>query len=220
MQRWALARPQASRKTSSLGTAAKIEPIHATTNQLECSGLSASPAHHACRRRFDLSALALFSVLGDAKLGRREAADVSRRIGEELIAVFPAAARCTDRDSITSLIASWRALLDELKAAGYIAGYSVDESDADEALWKQKSSLSPTRLAITLNDSATLRAALLLNGRGVSPEIAQPLLAAVAASCGARVLEQTEYFLDDYRESPLEYRASQTLLSFTLAPET
>ena len=66
----------------------------------------------------------------------------------------------------------------------------------------------------------TLRAALLLNGRGVSPEIARPLLTAFAASCGARVVEQAEYFLDDYRESPLEYRASQTLLSYTLAPDT
>lgn len=168
---------------------------------------------------FDLSVLALFTVLADAKLGRRESADVSRRIGEELLGVFPPAARCTDRDSLGTLIASWRALLDELKAAGYIDGYSVDDSDADEALWKQKSSLSPTRLTVTLNDSATLRAALLLNGRGVSPEIARPLLTAFAASCGARVVEQAEYFLDDYRESPLEYRASQTLLSYTLAPE-
>lgn len=167
---------------------------------------------------FDLSALALFSLLGDARKPRSEVADAYRRIGDELLGVFPAAATCADRDSIVALVSGMRVLLGQLKTAGYIEGFSLDDSDVDEALWQQRSSLSPTRLSVTLNDSATLRAALLLNGRGVTPELARPLLTAYLARCGAKVTEESEFFLDDYRESPLEYRASQTLLSFTVAP--
>ena len=109
-------------------------------------------------------------------------------------------------------------LLGDLRAGGFISGFSVDDADADEALWALRSDLSATKVAVTLFDSATLRASLLLNGRGVSPELARPLLVSYLDSCGARVSEATEFFLDDYRESPLDYRPSQTLISFVVAP--
>ena len=96
--------------------------------------------------------------------------------------------------------------------------YSIDDSDVDEALWQQRSSLSTTRLTVTLSESATLRAALLLNGRGVTPELTRPLLSSYLSSCGASVTEESEFFLDSYRENPLEYRASEMLLSFTIVP--
>ena len=38
------------------------------------------------------------------------------------------------------------------------------------------------------------------------------VLSFLRGSCGARVSEVSEFFLDDYRESPLEYRPSQTLM--------
>ena len=115
-----------------------------------------------------------------------------------------------------------RALLDQLRAAGYVASWSLDDSDADEALWGQRSALSTTRLSVTLNDTASLRAALLLNGRaGSSPELAKPLLCAYLRARGVEVTEASDYFLDSvYRSSPLEYRPNQQILSLTLSPGT
>lgn len=182
-------------------------------------GRTAASQSNSLQFGFDLSAFAYFSLLADARLPARELSATSRRLGDELLRLFPAAARCTtERSSITALIRGMRALLAELQAGGFIASFSIDDSDADEALWQQRSALSPTKLTVTLTDSATLRAALLLNGRGVSPELTRPLLVSYLTACGARVSEESEYFLDDYRESPLEYRPSQSLLSLVVAP--
>ena len=48
-----------------------------------------------------------------------------------------------------------------------------------------------------------------------------PLFKALLREAGTSVGETQEYFLDDeYRSSPLEYRPSQTILQFTVAPVT
>jgi len=167
---------------------------------------------------FDLSVLAYFSLLADEKPARSEVAAASRRIGDELLAGFPQCRCAGNSASIGALLGGLRALLSELRTGGFISGFRVDDSDADEALWALRSDLSATKLTITLTDSATLRASLLLSGRGVSPELARPLLVSYLNSCGARVSDASEFFLDDYRESPLDYRPSQTLISFVVAP--
>ena len=87
------------------------------------------------------------------------------------------------------------------RAAPEVIALSSD-SDGDEALWAQKSDLSPTRLTLTLTDTASLRAALLLNGRsGASPELAKPLLLAYLRARGVAIEEVGEFFLDGtYRQ--------------------
>ena len=181
---------------------------------------SASAMPDSLQFGFDLSALSLFKVLSDSQLPRRDLTEAYRRIGDELLRCFPSAARCSTRDSsIRELIRGLQALLSELQAGGYLASFSIDDTDADETLWQMRSSLSVTRLTVTLTDSATLRAALLLNGSGVSPELVRPLISGYLSACGAQVSESTEFFLDSYRESPFDYRPSQTLLSFTIAPD-
>ena len=84
----------------------------------------------------------------------------------------------------------------------------------------QRNELSPTRLSLTLTDSASLRAALLLNGRaGASPELAKPLLLAYLRASGVEVSESQEFFLDSvYRSSPLDYKPDQQVLTVTIAP--
>lgn len=171
---------------------------------------------------FDLTILALFTLLSEARCSRAALAETYRRMGSEMVRVVASKAGqsgCPARsDSIKEVVRGARDLLDALKAGGYIGSYSVDDSDVDEALWRQRSSLSTTRLTVTLSESATLRAALLLNGRGVTPELARPLLSSYLSSCGASVTEESDFFLDSYRENPLEYRASEMLLSFTIVP--
>jgi hypothetical protein len=122
---------------------------------------------------FDLTLLTLFTQLADARLPRADAAQCSKRLGAQLLSSMqvqtPAAA-----PSIGELVVGMRELLGRLQAAGYVRSSVIDESDADEALWKQRSTLSATRLSVTLTDSASLRAALLLNGRdGASPEVSR-----------------------------------------------
>ena len=177
---------------------------------------------------FDLGLACLFSLLADARLERSDSAACSQRLGERLLALMPpptdatAVGRATAPPKLSEILGGMRALLDQLRAAGYVASWSLDDSDADEALWGQRSALSTTRLSVTLNDTASLRAALLLNGRaGSSPELAKPLLCAYLRARGVEVTEASDYFLDSvYRSSPLEYRPNQQILSLTLSPGT
>ena len=121
---------------------------------------------------------------------------------------------------VAELVGGLRALLGHLRAAGYVSQYAIDDSDVDEVLWSARSSLSPTRLSVTLTDSASLRAALLLNGRpGASPELAKPLLLAYLRGRAVDVTDVNEFFLDSvYRPSPLDYRPNQQILTMTIAP--
>ena len=88
------------------------------------------------------------------------------------------------------------------------------------ALPHANSDLSDTRLTIVLSETASLHAAIVLNGRaGASPELARPLLSALLRRRGAAIVEKDEYFLDDtYRSNPNEYRANQQVLTLTIKP--
>lgn len=195
---------------------------------------------------FDLTLLSLFSVLADARLPRDAASACAASLGAKLLeavcAYSPSARRATAATTMrvnaadgggggatpasattppraTQIVAGMRALLDALRDAGYIAGYTLDDSDVDDGLWAQRNSLSATRLSVSLRDSASLRAAVVLNGRSVSPEVARPLLAAYVTAAGALTADASEYFLDDeYRQNPLEYRPSSQVISLTIAP--
>lgn len=176
---------------------------------------------------FDLTLLTLFSLLADARLPRETNADVARRLGDSLIEVVgppsaasPAsAAAASSPKKLSELIDGMRTLLRSLRTAGYVRAFTLDDSDADDALWAQRSELSDTRLTVTLTESASLRAGVVLNGRsGCSPELARPLLIAYLRQRGVLV-ESSEYFLDDtYRSNPQEYRANQQVIELTLKP--
>ena len=122
--------------------------------------------------------------------------------------------------ALTDLIRGIRDLLGRLQRAGYCKGANVDDSDVDDVLWAQRSSLSDTRLTVTLTESASLRAAIVLNGRAnASPELVRPLLLAYLRANGITTQESAEYFLDDeYRSNPLDYRPNQQVLTFTMRP--
>ena len=169
---------------------------------------------------FDLSLLCLFTQLADARLPRTDASECSRRLGTKLLTVLPPPSGVTTSPSVGELVKGMRALLGQLQSAGYLASWAIDDSDADESLWAARSSLSLTRLTVSLNDSASLRAALLLNGRdGASPELAKPLLIAYLRSRGVEVSEVSEYFLDSvYRPSPLDYKPNQQILTLSISP--
>ena len=170
---------------------------------------------------FDLRLACDFSLLADARLPRDQAAENQRRLGTRLLELIPPPPAATaSPPPLTELINGMRALLDQLQRAGYVASYAIDDTDADDALWRARNSLSATRLQITLNDSASLRAALLLNGRkGGSPELSKPLLCAYLRANGVEVSETSEFFLDSvYRSSPLDYRPNQQILTLTISP--
>ena len=176
---------------------------------------------------FDLALLGLFTLLADARLPRERASECSRLLGDTLLAAAmpspsaaAAAADAAGTPTLKSLITGMRQLLTALQTNGYLQTYNLDDSDGDEALWAQKSDLSPTRLTLTLTDTASLRAALLLNGRsGASPELAKPLLLAYLRARGVGIEEVGEFFLDGtYRQSPLEYRPNQQILTLTIRP--
>ena len=188
---------------------------------------SLSAPSFATQYDFDLTLLTLFSLLADARLGRAEAAEFTRQLGHRLLALVPAPSSAVDRSTpsaapprIGELVGGMRACLDTMQSAGYMASYAIDDSDADEALWAQRSALSATRLSVTLDDSASLRASLLLNGRsGASPDLARPLLMAYLTAAGADVSEASEYFLDGtYRPNPQDYRPEQQVIQMTIAP--
>ena len=154
---------------------------------------------------------------------RRDARERSRAAAEEATsAVAPVhpdkgGRAASDDVALSTLISPLRSF--SLRDAGYVASYTLDDSDVDDGLWAQRNSLSATRLSISLRDSASLRAAVVLNGRSVSPEVARPLLAAYVTAAGAMTADASEYFLDDeYRQNPLEYRPSSQVISLTIAP--
>lgn len=192
------------------------------------SAVSAAPSDQF---GFDLSLLSLFGLLADAQTsGRLRRADVRTclgGLGATLLAVVPGAGRAAvpaqggaagRQPTLASLIGGMRALLDALQAAGYVRSYAIDDTDADEALWQAGGALSATRLSVTLTDSATLRGALVLDGR-VSPEITRLVLTAYLEARAVEVSEVSELFLDSiYRPNPREYRADQQLLALTIAP--
>ena len=175
---------------------------------------------------FDLTLLCLFSILADARVPKAEAAVCAQRLGSRLLAAYgaPPTSVVTTASAptppIAELIGGMRALLGQLRTAGYVSQFAIDDSDVDEGLWSARSSLSPTRLTVTLTDSASLRAALLLNGRpGASPELAKPLLLAYLRARAVDVTEVNEFFLDSvYRPSPLDYQPNQQILTMTIAP--
>ena len=128
---------------------------------------------HAARRR------------AASKGARERVLSIARRHASRGRNAIAISCRCcwdaTGTPTLKSLITGMRQLLTALQTNGYLQTYNLDDSDGDEALWAQKSDLSPTRLTLTLTDTASLRAALLLNGRsGASPEL--------AAAAAARVL--------------------------------
>lgn len=166
---------------------------------------------------FDLRLYALFSLVeGSAASGTALAG-----LGDRLLAAVPAEAVPAVRgDSIVSAAAGCRRLLEYLRRVGYIVGFDLDADDADDALWAQRSDLSATLLRVTIYEPASLRSALLLSqhaGRR-SSELAAPMLAAyLRGACGASVA-WSEYFVDEYRDNPLDYRPSQLILELALTP--
>jgi hypothetical protein len=168
---------------------------------------------------FDQALLARFTLLADARVGRDDYAVAAQRLGERLLSSLGSAPP-SDPERLSSVLSGLRRLLESLVGAGYIAGFSLDDSDADDALWSERSDLSTTRLTVSLRDSASLRAALLLNGRvGSSPELARYMLPAYLREHGAAVVELNEYFLDStYRASPFDYRPSDQVLALTVTP--
>ena len=164
---------------------------------------------------FELSLYALFTLLSEARLPPARQRAWNALLGDRLLAAqlssSPAAQPATvatgSVSSLKQVDAGLEALLLALKQAGYLAGYSVDNSDADEALWAQRSELSTTRYTITLANPASLRAATQLNaasGGRVTPGLAVPLLLAFLRASGVTVLQQSEYFLDDeYKPNPI-----------------
>lgn len=176
---------------------------------------------------FELSLYALFTLLSEARLppGRRRA--FYALLGDRLLAAqlssSPAAQPATgSAASLKRVEAGLEALLEALQRAGYLAGFKIDNSDADEALWAQRSELSTTRYTITLANPASLRAATQLNaasGGRVTAGLAVPLLLAFLRASGVTVLQQSEYFLDDeYKPNPIAYNPSSLVVELEIAP--
>ena len=189
------------------------------TKGYDVGGFTALRASPTSQFGFDLSLLALFTLLADARLSRAEVQTCSQRLGDQLLKHMPSMAPVTS-GKLSEVISGIRRLLGSLKASGYTSAFSIDDSDVDDNLWAQRSSLSETRLTITLSDSASLRAALVLNGRaGASPELARPLLMSYLRQAGVEVAETTDYFLDDtYRSNPSDYRPNQQVLTLLVRP--
>lgn len=183
----------------------------------------------------DLALFSLFTLLSEARVAPDKLATCYARLGDSLLQEFTAAVGSIEgeavgrrlkqpADGIGGACAGMRRLLAALQTVGYIRKFSLDESDVDEELWRQRSELSSTRLSVAISDSAALRGALLLNAnsaaRQISPELVRPLLTAYLRASGVRVSEATEFFLDDeYRPNPLEYRPSQQVITLVLNPE-
>ena len=161
---------------------------------------------------FELSLYALFTLLSEARLPPARQKAFNALLGDSLLAAqlssSPAALPATGSAvSLKRVEAGLEALMQALQRAGYLAGFKIDNSDADEALWVQRSELSTTRYTITLANPASLRAATQLNaasGGRVTPGLAVPLLLAFLRASGVTVLQQSEYFLDDeYKPNPI-----------------
>ena len=166
---------------------------------------------------FELSLYALFTLLSEARLPPARQRAFNALLGDSLLAAqlssSPAAQPATGSAvPLKRVEAGLEALLQTLQRAGYLAGFKIDNSDADEALWAQRSELSTTRYTITLANPASLRAATQLNaasGGRVTPGLAVPLLLAYLRASGVTVLQQSEYFLDDeYKPNPIACAAN------------
>ena len=166
---------------------------------------------------FELSLYALFTLLSEARLPPARQKAFNALLGDSLLAAqlssSPAAQPATGSAvPLKRVEAGLEALLQTLQRAGYLAGFKIDNSDADEALWAQRSELSTTRYTITLANPASLRAATQLNaasGGRVTPGLAVPLLLAYLRASGVTVLQQSEYFLDDeYKPNPIACAAN------------
>jgi hypothetical protein len=176
---------------------------------------------------FDIALLSYFTCLANARLSPQESEDARLRLGAALLLALPvpslpsAAARAQlgDVPRCSELVRGMRGILASLRDAGYIASFSIEDSDVDDALWQQSSALSATRLTISLRESASLRSAIVLNGRATSPELARPLLTAWLAKQGVTVVQASELFVDStYRPNPLEYRPDEQVLELTIEP--
>jgi len=172
---------------------------------------------------FDLNLYALFSLLAEQRQASARLDEFYVQLGDALLDSIRAdteSVLSTSPKSLTALCAGLKSLLEEAKATGYLAGYFIDDSDVDDALWSNDDDLSVTRISVTLERPASLNGALLLNGENarVSPELMAPTLAAYVRACGAVVKDSSQFFVDEYRPNPFEYRPSQLLLELTLAP--
>jgi len=187
---------------------------------LEASGAATADLRNEFA--FDLRLLSLFSIVAGSQRGVNRAA-FADQLGDRLLAAMPTALASPVAQESTGVVgaaAGCRRLLEHLKSVGYLGGFTWDADDADDALWAERSDLSPTLLRATLDEPASLRSALLLSQRsgGLSSELAAPLLAAyLRRACGATV-SSSEYFVDEYRDNPMDYRPSQRILEMTLVP--
>ncbi len=176
---------------------------------------------------FELSLYSLFTLLSEARLPPARLKAWYNLLGDRLLAAAaqlsppapvvpqPAAGSAASLKQVEAGVAS---LLSALKRAGYLAGFGIDNSDADEALWAQRSELSTTRYTLTLANPASLRAATQLNGR-VAPGLAVPMVLAFLRASGVTVLQQSEYFLDDeYKPNPIAYSPSSLVVELQLSP--
>lgn len=174
---------------------------------------------------FDLRLFALYSLIANGKI-RREADRVTfiNDLGDRLLSSMPSVIvpSTLNTSSIQSAAAGCRRLLEHLREVGYITAFQFDSEDADDALWAERSDLSTTLLRATLEEPAALRSALLLSQRagGVSSDLAAPMLASyLRRACDADVLV-SQYFVDEYRDNPRDYRPSQLIIEMTLIPSS
>tara|TARA_B110001452_G_scaffold90352_1_gene74319 strand:- start:92 stop:1111 length:1020 start_codon:yes stop_codon:yes gene_type:complete len=183
---------------------------------------------------FELSVYCYFTLLGEARLPPAKLAAWYTLLGDRLLAAAraqplspPLPATPPDMGAppptLRQLEAGLRSLLELLKRAGYLQGFTLDGTDADETLWAKANDLSLTRYALTLSDPATLHAALQLNaatGGRVAPGLAVPLLLAYLRAAGVSLVQTPiQYFIDDeYKPNPLEYRPSSLVVEFELSP--
>lgn len=190
-------------------------------SSLEASGAPTAPLTNEFS--FDLRLFALFTLVADGSLRRDgKRAAFFDELGDRLLAAMPPALvpSASTSTGIVHAAAGCRRLLEHLRAVGYLAGFDFDAEDADDALWAQRSDLSTTLVRATLDEPAALRSALLLSQRagGMSSDLATPLLAAyLRRACGA-VVTTNQYFVDEYRDNPLDYRPSQLIVEMTLTP--
>jgi hypothetical protein len=190
-------------------------------SSLEASGAATAPLTNEFA--FDLRLFSLFSLVADGSLrrdGKRTA--FFDELGDRLLAALPPALlpSASTGAGVVQAAAGCRRLLEHLRAVGYVTGFDFDAEDADDALWAQRSDLSATLLRATLYEPAALRSALLLSQRagGMSSDLAAPLLAAYLRRASGAVVTCNQYFVDEYRDNPFDYRPSQLILELSLMP--
>lgn len=183
---------------------------------------------------FELTVYCYFTLLGEVRLPPAKLAAWYTLLGDRLLAAarglplsspLPAtpAGVGAQPPTLRQLEAGLRSLLELLQRSGYLKGFTLDGTDADEALWAKANDLSLTRYTLTLSDPASLHAALQLNaatGGRVAPGLAVPLLLAYLRAAGVSLAQTPiQYFIDDeYKPNPLEYRPSSLVVEFELSP--